>query len=235
MKKRIDVEVELTADGSTTLYRKDIDEHYHSVKGALIESRHIYIKEGYEFMLSKSRRDAHSCDFPYPQSVRVLEIGFGTGLNAALTVEAARECQVATNYFSLELYPLNRETIEQLGYEQHVKNIREVNDAEWNQSKSIGEFFSLNKMHCDFMEAELPENIDVVYFDAFAPEKQPEMWAEDNFRRIYEAMRPGGVLTTYCAKGAIRRMLEKIGFQVERIPGPPGGKREILRAIKKGD
>ncbi len=215
--------IEKTADGSTTLYREDIDEHYHSVKGALAESLHVYLETGWKKAAKISR------------PVRVFEVGFGTGLNAAITAYAALESNIPTEYYSVELYPLPKNTTN-LIYDTLEGKYREpfklVNESPWNERIDINPFFSLLKLKDNLLTMNLPMELDVVYFDAFAPEKQPEMWDESIFRKLYKAMKPGAVLTTYCAKGNIRRMLQHIGFLTERLPGPPGGKREILRATK---
>lgn len=215
--------IEATADGSVTLYRDDLDEHYHSVKGALAESRHVYIDLGW-------RKFAAT----HP-AVRVFEVGFGTGLNAALTACAALDAGIKTDYFAAELYPIANELTRILTSQQSDDYIREferVNAAAWNTPVCISPHFTLHKITADLLTMTLPESIDVVYFDAFAPEKQPEMWDEAVFRAIYNAMSPGGILTTYCAKGAIRRLLQHVGFLTERLPGPLHGKREVLRATK---
>ena len=219
----MDVRIEQTADGSLTLFRKDLDEHYHSVKGAVAESAHVYIDLGLR---------------PVAQAIkalRVFEVGFGTGLNAALTAVVAAALEVHVHYFSVELYPLPPELATAYAAQQPAQwsgEIEAVINAPWNESALISNFFTLDKINADFLAMELPQDIDVVYFDAFAPEKQPEMWSEALFRKIYGAMRAGGVLTTYCAKGSVRRMLRDIGFEVERLPGPAQGKREVLRARK---
>lgn len=215
-------EIEITADGSATIYVPHLDEHYHSVKGALTESLHIF-------------RDCAFLHYPIttPQRLRVLEIGFGTGLNAVVTAMASDDSRQA-HYISLELYPVECEMIEKLNYGAIVDNdlLMSLHRAPWESIEHISPNFALEKRKCDFTKCELPKGIDVVYFDAFAPEKQPEMWSEELFTRIFEAMAPNGILTTYCAKGEIRRRLQRVGFIVERLPGPPGGKREILRATK---
>ncbi len=215
-------EIEITADGSATIYVPHLDEHYHSVKGALTESIHIF-------------RD---CAFLHhanlgEQPLRVLEIGFGTGLNATVTAMVANQSRKA-HYISLELYPVDIEMISKLNYNNLINGelLMALHEAEWDVQQSITPYFTLEKRICDFTKSPLPQNIDVVYFDAFAPEKQPEMWSEDLLARIYASMSTGGVLTTYCAKGEIRRRLQRVGFVVERLQGPPGGKREILRATK---
>lgn len=215
-------EIEKTADGSATLYRADLDEHYHSVKGALTESLHVYIREGLHHFA-----EAH----PHHSPIRLLEVGFGTGLNAALTADwAEAHPNRHVHYTSLELYPLAPEAVAAMGYDS--ANFELVNRAEWNVEVNPSPTLSLCKLEKNFLTCTLPQNIDVVYFDAFAPEKQPEMWSEAALARVYDAMSPGGVFVTYCAKGAIRRLLASLGFTVSRIPGPPGGKREIIRAVK---
>lgn len=211
--------LEQTADGSSTIYLPGIDEHYHSVKGALTESMHIFINCGLR----------HCCK----DSVSVFEVGFGTGLNAALT--ALNTDGRAIAYHSVERYPLSESEAEAYSgtFDGPVASMmRKMASATWDTPVSITPSFTLHKILGDAATVKLPENIDVVYFDAFAPEKQPEMWSETIFRRLYNAMSDEAVLVTYCAKGSVRRMLQSVGFTVERLPGPPGGKREILRAAK---
>lgn len=213
--------VERTDDGSATLYISALDEHYHSTKGALAESLHVYIDTCWR---QAARRG---------EDVRVFEVGFGTGLNAALTAEAALREKVPTVYISVELYPLDVTTVDMLGYDKLTPYYAAVNRAEWGSKAVINPYFSLIKIAGNFLEMELPANIDAVYYDAFAPEKQPEMWSEEIINKLYSSMAPGGMLTTYCAKGAIRRRLQSAGFTVERLPGPANGKREILRATRE--
>ncbi len=209
------VRTEATADGSMTLYRADIDEHYGSVCGAVAESRHVYV----------------DCCLRHASGsrLRVLELGFGTGLNAAMSVDAVG-CPV--HYIALELYPLPADVVLRLGYERYVPVWSRVVGAPWNTTVEIAPGFVLEKRVADFLKEDLPDDIDAVYYDAFAPEKQPELWTKECFQRVFDAMKPGGVLTTYCAKGAVRRLLAGVGFIVERLTGPAGGKREILRATK---
>lgn len=221
--------LELTQDGSPTIYIGELDEHYHSVKGAVTESMHVYIACGLRRRIDEAVAECAGC-------MRVLEFGFGTGLNAALTMIEADRSGVPLAYDSLELYPLEESMAEAFGASMPAdieRALSVVNGAEWNSVQRLTENFSLHKIKTDFLSAELGEDVfDVVYFDAFAPEKQAELWTSELFGRIYSAMRSGGVMTTYCAKGCVRRLLEGIGFTVERLAGPPGGKREILRAVK---
>lgn len=219
----MELEIQSTADGSVTLYRPDIDEHYHSVKGAITESQHIFIDCG--LLHHKS------------QAINLLEIGFGTGLNALLTAVSDKKI---VHYNTLELYPLPAEIIAATDYSDKIDSpdaqhiYQALHAAEWNEPAKITDRFTIHKIKCDLTDESLmlPNGIDIVYFDAFAPEKQQEMWSLEIFQRIYNAMNPNGILTTYCAKGIIRRRLQEVGFIVERLAGPPGGKREILRATK---
>ena len=213
MKQRY--EIQTTADGSATIYLPEIDEHYHSVRGALAESEHIY--RDLAFM--------HRC---VPGEVRVLEVGFGTGLNALVTMRAVPP-GTRVHYRTLELYPLDADAIAALDFGVAVAPLHA---APWGSPVEITPNFVLEKMQCDFLTADLGSGWDVVYLDSFAPEKQPAMWSEEALRRLVDAMAPGAVLTTYCAKGAIRRLLASLSLCVERLPGPPGGKREVLRATK---
>lgn len=216
--------IEKTEDGSATLYVPELNEHYHSVKGARTESQHIFIQMGL---------NASAAPCPH-----VLEIGFGTGLNALLTLEAAEQEQRHVHYTGIELYPLKWEEVDALKYSDNPL-FEALHRAPWEEDVEITPYFTLRKtrtdagtISSDHLLSINHSPFDIVYFDAFAPEKQPEMWEEDIFRNIYAAMSAGGILTTYCAKGVVRRMLQAIGFRVERLPGPPGGKREILRGVK---
>ena len=213
-------EIEITADGSATLFVRELDEHYHSVKGALTESNHIFRDSAFLYRADGS-------------PLRLLEVGFGTGLNAAVTAMVA-DAEHPVHYISLEKYPVLSETLCQLQYGELVDGelLGKIHEASWNLPVEITPWFVLEKRHCDYTADPLPDRVDVVYFDAFAPEKQPEMWEQSLFDKLYQVLNDGGILTTYCAKGVVRRMLQAAGFVVERLPGPPGGKREILRATK---
>lgn len=210
--------IEQTEDGSATLFIPELNEHYHSVKGARTESLHIFIDMGLKAVSTT-----------HPQ---VLEIGFGTGLNALLTLEAAEADKRPVHYTGIELYPLAWEEVDVLKYSDNPL-FKTLHSVPWEEDVAITPYFTLKKIREDARKAvNTKRSFDVIYFDAFAPEKQPEMWDEALFRNLYTSMNAGGVLTTYCAKGIIRRMLQSVGFKVERLPGPPGGKREILRASK---
>lgn len=218
------ITLETTADGSNTLFVPELNEHYHSVKGALTESEHIFIQMGLNHSPVKN---------PH-----VLEIGFGTGLNAFLTLLEAEKQQRTVSFTSIEKFPLGEETVRKLAYPEKIapkesQKFYALHTTPWNQPVKISPYFTLHKIETDFTCFAFKEYYDVVYFDAFAPEKQPEMWNQTLFDKLYQQLNSGGILTTYCAKGVVRRMLQTAGFTVERLPGPPGGKREILRASKE--
>ena len=217
------LEVQTTDDGSATLFVPELDEHYHSVKGAYTEALHIYRDCAYQYAAERSSSSP----------LRLLEIGFGTGLNAAVTAMAAT-LEHPLHYITLEKYPVSPALVGQLGYNAFVDEslFAAIHAAPWEQPSPITPHFVIEKRCCDLLTAPLPTDVDIVYFDAFSPEKQPEMWSAPIFARLYQAMRPGAILTTYCAKGVIRRLLQSTGFTVERLAGPVGGKREILRATK---
>lgn len=218
------MKLEQTADGSYTLYVPELDEHYHSVKGALTESQHIFIDMGLK----------HST----VQAPRILEIGLGTGLNCILSLMAAEEIRKKVYYTGIERYPLTMETVTKLDYpsligQERASDYFAIHEAPWGKDTELSHWFTLHKIEGDFTRYVFEKGYDIIYFDAFAPEKQPEMWEQSLFDNLYQVLNEGGILTTYCAKGVVRRMLQAAGFIVERLPGPPGGKREILRATKK--
>lgn len=217
------VVIEPTDDGVPTLYLPEMDEHYHSTKGALAEARHVYIE-----MALRSFGQTN---------INILEIGFGTGLNAFLSLLESQRNHRSINYTTVELYPLPPEVTDKLNYPALIAPecgdlFARLHHCEWNRPIAIAPQFTLHKRLVDLTRTSIEGIYDVVYFDAFAPEKQPEMWDESIFRGIYGHLTPGGILTTYCAKGEIRRRLQSVGFTVERLPGPLHGKREILRATK---
>ncbi len=218
------IDIVKTLDGSDTLYLEEIDEHYHSTFGAVQESFHVYIDAGF-----------NHCDL---RELNILEIGFGTGLNCFLTLLANLDSLKFVKYYSLEKYPLTKDIWGHLNYcaedgEDKLKMFSLLHESKWNCDIYIHPRFFLHKIHADLLSWNV-ENVpqfDLVYFDAFSPEKQPELWDIAVFERIYQKMNSNGILVTYCAKGIFRRTLQKLGFQVDRIPGPPG-KREMIRAIK---
>lgn len=212
--------LQTTADGSHTLYLPAMDEHYHSINGAIGESEHIFVNAG---LRSLTRRE-----------IRILEIGFGTGLNAFLTLrEVMANLDWRVVYFAVELYPLPFELATRLNYAglawpEGESLFLDLHRAEWGKPTQITDRFVLHKIEGDANRVSLPDGIDLVYMDAFAPEKQPEMWNAALYRRLADAMVPGATLVTYCSKGDVRRGLRDVGLFMERLPGPPG-KRHILR------
>ncbi|MDR0743798.1 MAG: tRNA (5-methylaminomethyl-2-thiouridine)(34)-methyltransferase MnmD [Tannerella sp.] len=217
--------IRTTEDGSHTLYVAEMDECYHSTHGAVQESMHVFIRDGLHAFMQQTSG-----------GINVLEIGFGTGLNAFLTLCEAEKWKRPVRYTSLELYPLAADEAVLLNYPEilHADEqwFEKIHRSSWDTEELITPCFTLCKVKADFTRYELQGLYDVIYFDAFSPEKQPELWSEDGFRKIYAHSTHGAVLTTYCAKGAVRRALQSAGFVVERLAGPPG-KREILRGAKK--
>ncbi|MBN1789017.1 MAG: tRNA (5-methylaminomethyl-2-thiouridine)(34)-methyltransferase MnmD [Bacteroidales bacterium] len=214
-----------TRDGSHTLYVPHLDEHYHSTYGAITESRHVFIDAGF----------LYRTDGP---KISVLEVGFGTGLNALLTCITARDKQVKVTYHALEKFPVDLVLAEKLNYTSRLPNVPDaesffagIHQASWNATTMVHPFFYLHKIRDDLTDFQPEFMYDLVFFDAFAPEKQPEMWTQDIFNRLYNNLSQDGILTTYCVKGTVKRMLKTAGFRIEKLPGPPG-KREMLRGTK---
>ena len=212
-----------TADSSHTLSLPSLGETYHSRFGAIQESLHVFIRNGF---LTTEQDPLH-----------ILEVGFGTGLNALLTLLEARRQQRTVHYTALELYPLKRSIVTRLNYCRLLEEADEslflkMHDLPWDREHLLTESFTLLKLHDDLTTCHLPGTYDLVYFDAFSAEVQPEMWSPEIFARTGKAMAPGGILVTYAAKGAVRRALQENGFRVEKPAGPPG-KREMIRAVKE--
>ncbi|MEL6134680.1 MAG: tRNA (5-methylaminomethyl-2-thiouridine)(34)-methyltransferase MnmD [Bacteroidota bacterium] len=213
----------LSKDGSSTLWAPDFDEHYHSVHGALTESEHVFIEAGLQYVEEKET------------PLYIFEMGFGTGLNALLTL--VHRSNRPIYYTSLELYPLKEAQWQSLNYGEAVDHpkaeawLQKLHQAAWNTYVEIEEGFFLNKQEADLLAYEGEEKMDLIYFDAFAPSSQPQLWTADVMQELYKLANPGAVFTTYSAKGDVRRALLGAGFEVEKIPGPPG-KREMLRAIR---
>jgi tRNA U34 5-methylaminomethyl-2-thiouridine-forming methyltransferase MnmC len=219
-------ELAKTDDGSDTLFVRELGEHYHSTFGAVQESTHVFIEAGLK-----------KCDKP---KINIFEVGFGTGLNAFLTLLETVNTDLTVRYFTVEKYPLPVEIWSNLNYTAVVPRGETelyglIHNAKWNREVKITDRFSICKLSSDFIAldySELPL-FDLIYFDAFSPEKQPELWETTIFRKLSDHCVSGGKIVTYCAKGVVRRSLMEVGFTVERIPGPPG-KREMLRGTKNG-
>jgi tRNA U34 5-methylaminomethyl-2-thiouridine-forming methyltransferase MnmC len=214
-------EFRLTEDGSHTLYVPELNEHYHSINGALSESKHIFIDAALNF-----------CKKEEPQ---VLEIGFGTGLNAFLSCLEVNKQDRKLHYHAIEKYPLTMDEARLLNYDSLLDNsdvsILDFHSTPWEETRRIHPDFFLHKERSDIREIKAKGVFDVIYFDAFSPDIQPELWSPEVFKKIADLTASGGILTTYSVKGDIKRALIAAGFSVEKIPGPYG-KRVILRAIK---
>jgi tRNA U34 5-methylaminomethyl-2-thiouridine-forming methyltransferase MnmC len=227
MKPITDPEPVLTGDGSSTLFVRELDEHYHSSRGAVNESRHVFIDAGFRFLLSKGKR-----------RINLLEMGWGTGLNGLLTVIESQTFKSSVHYTALEAYPLRSETIGRLNYPSLLENrqhsaelFRRLHNAEWKREVEIVPGFTLEKLACRLEEFSPRIKYDLVYYDAFSPRSQPELWTYAVFSSLFSCMTTGAILVTYCAKGAVKRDLKEAGFLVETLPGPPG-KREMTRALR---
>ena len=282
-KRSLSASIKITEDGSHTLYVPELNEHYHSTHGAIQESTHIFIREGLLHRLlfqptggQESPELQHGLEaqqqlspeqsLQHSRAINLLEIGFGTGLNALLTLLEAEKKEINVFYQCLERYPISNETVQKLNYAALLNRSERNESADtpmlsnqgdhdddglgnstvekmflrlhktpWEKAVAVTPGFTLLKQQIDFSMPVtfIPDRkYDLIYYDAFAPDKQPEMWTQEIFDYLYSLSEQSAILTTYCAKGVVRRMLQTAGFQVERLPGPPG-KREILRAAKR--
>jgi tRNA U34 5-methylaminomethyl-2-thiouridine-forming methyltransferase MnmC len=229
-----------TADGSKTIQIEDWNEQYHSVHGAIQEANHVYIKHGllffYDEFLSASQ-PIHPSRFKSDlKHISILEIGFGTGLNAILTLLASEGLNLQVDYCGVEAFPISDAELNALNYPDTlgIKNhtLQAMHDCDWEFFQQITDNFNLLKQRKNFMDIEDVNSHDIVYFDAFGARVQPELWTEPIFEKMYAALKPNGVLVTYACKGSVKRALKSIGFTIERLEGPPG-KRHMLRAIKR--
>ena len=214
----------ITSDGSHTLFNPENGEHYHSTFGAVTESEHIFIRAGLDVIPSKI------------EQINLLEIGLGTGLNALLALRWAEKYKREINYFAVEAFPLEKELLSHLNYAEILEIDPELFSAIHsfrNKRIRFSEYFSFTFQHDKIQDVHFQsETYNLVFFDAFSPDVQPEMWTEDCFVKMAESMKRGAVLTTYSCKGTVKRALKAAGFKIEKLPGPPG-KREFLRAMKR--
>ena len=216
----------ITKDGSPTIFIDEYNETYHSRNGALTESNHVYINRGLGFWL-ESTRNKH---------LKIFEMGLGTGLNAYLSYIFSMTNELSIDYLSIEKFPLNKNEIESLNMKETLPVAKyhdffyQLHNLEWNSIHRTTNF-SFQKIKGDFLEMRFEQSFDVLFYDSFGYHAQPEMWDEKALEICFDILKPGGVWVSYCAKGQVRRDLEKVGFSVERLEGPPG-KREMLRAIK---
>ncbi|WP_299113023.1 tRNA (5-methylaminomethyl-2-thiouridine)(34)-methyltransferase MnmD [uncultured Winogradskyella sp.] len=254
-----------TADGSKTIQIEDWNEQYHSIHGALQEANHVFLKHGLLFYCaefdSEYQNEYHSKYHTKPnqstsdeshkseshteyirstnenESIYILEIGFGTGLNAFLTLIEAEKLKLHINYVGVEAYPVASTDINQLNYVEliskaHKTEFENMHQVSWEVSHQITPNFQLEKQEKFFKAIEAEDAFHIIYFDAFGARVQPELWTEDIFTIMFKALKSNGILVTYSAKGSVRRAMQAVGFTVERLTGPPG-KREMLRARKK--
>jgi len=218
------VELKITSDGSHTIFLKELNETYHSSHGAIQEAKHIFIEAGLKHKQQLSE-------------INILEVGFGTGLNTILTL--IEEQKAPLIYTTIEKFPLNISIIKKLNYSTQLnltatqeKLFLKLHTCTFKKNYYLTPTFHFFKINVDLVNYQPSTKFDIVYFDAFSPEKQPELWQQCIFDKIYASMNRNGILVTYCAKGIVKRALITSGFSVEKLPGPPG-KREIIRAIKK--
>ncbi len=223
-KKKITLET--TSDGSHTLFVPGLNEHYHSVNGALQESELVFIHNGLHYIPVCTKE------------INLLEVGFGTGLNALLTVLEAKKQRRKINYIAIEPEPVDTDLVEKLNYPERIGGtaaagyFRKLHEAGWVYPSFLSDYFIISKIQAKLEEISLKdEQFHLVYFDAFGPDVQPELWTIQVFEQLFRCMKPGGVLVTYSCKGTVKRALLSAGFTIEKLPGPVG-KREVLRAVK---
>lgn len=211
-----------TQDGSCSFYDSVIKETYHSKNGALTESLHVYISKGLDYWINLNQK---------LELCKVFEMGFGTGLNAVLTKRFSEVNKKTISYSSIEKFPLSFDQIKTVSLKDLSPNENKILNSLWNEIHEISPFFKIHKIHDDFFNIINKDFYDVIFYDPFAYHAQPYMWSEKALKISTNLLKKNGVWVSYCAKGEVRRILERLGLFVERISGPPG-KREMLRAIK---
>jgi tRNA U34 5-methylaminomethyl-2-thiouridine-forming methyltransferase MnmC len=217
----MELRIQTTSDQSSTVFSETFQETYHSVHGAVTESRHVFLHAGFDKVASSKK------------AISIFEMGFGTGLNALLTLLETEKRNITVEYHSLELYPLETSISQNLQFPELNSPLllEKLHHSVWETPTRITPQFTLQKTKADLLNYTFDRAYDLVYFDAFSPATQPHLWTQKIFDKIYRALNNEAILTTYCAKGEVRRSLQRAGFAVEQIPGPPG-KREMLRATK---
>lgn len=214
-------EIIQTYDGSSSVLITESNVTYHSIHGAIQESKHVFINAGLIPLIESGL---------YPE-IKILEMGFGTGLNALLTLETAESNHQNILYTTIELFPLTMQEEEQLNY-PGKRDLFCLHQAEWNTIFAVSEHFKLFKLHQSLLHFNSLSRFHLIYFDAFAPDKQPELWTRDVFQNLFLMLEPDGILVTYSSAGKVRRAMQSAGFRVDKIPGPPH-KREMIRAKKE--
>ena len=211
----------ITNDGSHSIFNPEINETYHSKHGAIVEAEHVFIRNGFSAVNK--------------QNINILEIGFGTGLNALLSSQKAVQKKVNVNYHTMELYPVNKESYTKLNFTDLIgleqKELLILHTSAWEKECKINDYFTLTKSKSSLEKYTTNTKFDIIYFDAFSPEKQPELWNESIFKKMYSYLKEDGFLVTYCAKGVVKRTMKAVGFEIIVLDGPPG-KRQMTRANK---
>lgn len=218
----MNTQVVVTADGSHSILNTDIGQHYHSIYGAIQESERVFIELGLTYALTL-----------FDAPLRVFEMGFGTGLNALMTTREAMRLHCLIDYVAVEAYPIDPKAGKSLNYDGQLTTfwLDDLHDAPWGSQTPITPYFTLTKYRMPIQALPNVGPFDVIYYDAFAPEGQPELWTTERFEQMASMLRPGGILTTYCSKSAVQRNLRDAGFRVEKHIGP-ARKREVIRAIR---
>ena len=211
-----------TEDGSESLFDENLNETYHSTKGAKGESEYVFIEQGLNFLTSLRLNNQ--------QPISILEVGFGTGLNALLTWQWAENGKTTVHFYSLEPYPIPEDVRNEMDLKSDIR-FNLLHEADWNRAVRMSDYFTIEKRIKGLEEMNKLDAFDVIFFDAFAPSKQPEIWSADNLLKCYGSLKSGGILTTYCAQGEFKRNLKYVGFEVEVLPGALG-KKEMVRGRK---
>ena len=216
--------LQFTADGSHTIQIDELNVTYHSKHGAIQESKHVFIDAGIAYLHQTANLSKY----------HILEMGFGTGLNALLTAMFSDQMNVHIKYQSVEAFPLTADEVASLNHGtllEQVSMFKQIHTASWNIGTPIHSKFELHKHHCKLDAFITQEKFNLIYYDAFAPTAQPELWTIEVFKQLYQYLQSGGILVTYCSKGVVRRAMEAAGFRVTKLQGPPG-KREMVRAFR---
>jgi tRNA U34 5-methylaminomethyl-2-thiouridine-forming methyltransferase MnmC len=235
-----ELKIVITEDGSNTIYNAQVGENYHSRHGALQESRHVFLNSGLKYFLeNKQKVSPPAGGGDLERAVSILEVGFGTGLNFLLSADHCTAENISLNYTGIEAYPLDHALISQTGYDHYIsapvwdRFITQYQDS-LISPVNINSFCKLRTANCKLTEFNEEHQYDVIYFDAFASARQPEMWDEESITHTVKFLKPGGVFVTYAITGNLKRMLKSFGLKVEKAPGAPG-KREMLRAVRFAD
>ena len=211
----------ITNDGSHSIYNPEVNETYHSKHGAIVEAEYVFIKNG---LLAENKKQ-----------FSILEVGFGTGLNALLTAQKAQQKKISINYHGIELYPVPKESYIQLNFTKLIgeekSKLLQLHECKWEKEHIINNFFKLTKNEIALENYTSKTKFDIIYFDAFSPKKQAELWTAEVFQNMYDLLKEDGFLVTYCAKGVVKRTMKAVGFEIVVLDGPPG-KRQMTRANK---